>query len=629
MPTEMRVIVCLKQVPAADQLHIDPISKRLLRAGIPNEVNPYDRRALTKAVELRHRFGGEVVALTMGPPQARDALLEALAMGCDRAIHLMGSEFAGSDTLVTARVLALACRRIGFDLILCGKASTDSETAQVPPMLAEFLDLPQVLAVTRLEIADDGRRFTAVRELDDGFETVSANLPAVLSAAERLIRPIKVSPPELAAAAEKPIATWGPADIGADVASLGTQGSPTWVSSIEVIDSPRKRIVRDGRDDPFPAVQAAVADLIALELDRLPTAETALSGPGRSREESPSRAIWVVAEHSDGRVRSVTLELLGRAAELADKTGGETVAFVLGDDVEPLIAPLTAAGADRIRLAQSSSLAYYATEPYAAILAEAIQRERPFAVLLGSTDNGRDLAPRVAARLGLGLTGDCIGLEIDTQGRLLQMKPAFGGSVVAPILSRTTPAMATVRPGMLRPPRLDPSRRAKVESWETDPEPVTRVITLSVERNAGEGITLDQAPFVVGIGMGIGSPDHLPAIQAMAASIGGVLAASRKVVDAGWLPRQLQVGLTGRRIAPRLYVTLGISGNFHHLVGVRRAGVILAVNRDPEAAVFKQCDYGIIGDWAAVFPSLIQRLRAEPPSWLAARTAMPADGGRP
>lgn len=412
----MRIIVCLKQVPAADQLHIDPVSRRLLREGVPNEINPYDRRALTEAVELRSRFGGEVIALTMGPAQARDALREALAMGCDRGIHLTGQEFAGSDTLVTAKVLALACRRIGFDLILCGKASTDSETAQVPPMLAEILDLPQVLAVTRLEMAEDARRFTAVRELDDGFETVSASMPALLSAAERLIRPIKVSSPELAAAAEKPIATWDPADIGAEAASLGAQGSPTWVSGIDVVESNRKRIVRDGRDDPQAAAQAAVADLIALGWDDLPASETSLPSLRRLRDESPSRAIWVVAEHIDGRVRGVTLELLGRAAELAEKTGGQTVAFLLGDDVEPLIAPLAAAGADRIRLAQSPSLAYYATEPYTAVLSEAIQRERPFAVLLGSTDNGRDLAPRVAARLGLGLTGDCIGLEIDAGG---------------------------------------------------------------------------------------------------------------------------------------------------------------------------------------------------------------------
>ncbi len=621
----MRIIVCLKQVPAADQLRIDPVSRRLLREGVPNEINPYDRRALTAAVELRNRFSGEVVALTMGPAQAREALREALAMGCDRGIHLFGREFAGSDTLVTARVLALACRRIGFDLILCGKASTDAETAQVPPMLAELLDLPQVIGVSRLEVADDARRFTAVRELDDGFETVSASLPALLSAAERLIRPIKVSPADLAAAADKPIETWGPDDIGAERSSLGAEGSPTWVSSIEVVDSPRKRIVRDGRADPQAAAQATVTDLFALKWDDLPASEPAGRSLRIAHDDDPSKAIWVVAEHIEGRLRGVTFELLGRAAELSQTTGGQTVAFLLGGEVEPLIAQLASAGADRIRLAQSSWLAYYATETYSAVLAEAIHRDPPYAVLFGSTDNGRDLAPRIAARLGLGLTGDCIGLEIDQEGRLVQMKPAFGGSIIAPILSRTTPAIATVRPGMLRASRPDPAHHASVELCETDPEPVSRVMTLSFERNASEAIALDRASLVVGVGMGIGSPDNLPAIQAMAASIGGALAASRRVVDADWLPRQLQVGLTGRRIAPRLYITLGISGNFHHMVGVRRAGVILAVNSDPAAVIFEQCDYGIVGDWSVVFPLLVRRLQAARPAWLPMPAANPGE----
>ncbi|CAG0945911.1 partial Caffeyl-CoA reductase-Etf complex subunit CarD, partial [Anaerolineae bacterium] len=201
----MKIIVCIKQVPYIDQLKFDPTTMRVIRDGVESEINPFDKRAITKAIDLRKQFGGEVIVITMGPPQAKDALAEALAMGADRAVHLLGREFAGADTLATARALALACQKIGFDLVFCGKYSTDAETAQVPPMLAEMLDVPQVMGVTDLQVTQDGKTLAATRELDDGFETLESALPAVLSAAERLCKPIRCAPEDLESAKQKPI----------------------------------------------------------------------------------------------------------------------------------------------------------------------------------------------------------------------------------------------------------------------------------------------------------------------------------------------------------------------------------------------------------------------------------------
>src|SRR5512135_2051589 len=176
----MQILVPIKQVPFVDQLKFDRQAKRLIREGVESEINPFDKRALTQAILLKPQLDAQVVVITMGPPQAKEALVEALAMGADRAIHLLGREFAGADTLATARALALLCKQIGYDLILCGKYSTDAETAQVPGMLAEMLDVPQVTGVTRLEF-HPGNRFSAARELDDGLETLEGELPVVMS----------------------------------------------------------------------------------------------------------------------------------------------------------------------------------------------------------------------------------------------------------------------------------------------------------------------------------------------------------------------------------------------------------------------------------------------------------------
>jgi electron transfer flavoprotein alpha subunit len=607
----LKIIVCIKQVPYIDQLKFDPVARRVIREGVESEINPFDKRAITKAIELREQFGGSVVVITMGPPQAKDALAEALAMGADRAVHLLGREFAGADTLATARTLALACKKIGADLIFCGKYSTDAETAQVPPMLAEFLDLPQVSGVTRLEVTQDQKRLTATRELDDGFETVECALPAVLSAAERLCKPIKVTPAELDAAKQKPIQVWGAADLSNDVSVFGLAGSPTWVEAIDTIEPSRKRIIRQANGNADAVAREIVRDLLAEGLFGKWKSEKRETIKPQRRKSVAERAnaIWVVAEIAENKLRPVTFELVGRGIQLADQLNGYVAALVVGSEVSQYAGELAAYGADKIYLADAPALASYSTDLYAAVLADAIRTYDPYAVLIPSTANGRDLAPRVAARLNIGLTGDCIGLDIDGQGRLVQLKPAFGGNVVAPILTKTRPAMATVRPGMLQSaePDASASRDAIIV-----PLPVGsltgRVRVIGSERNATAGVALDNAEVVVGVGMGVGGAEHLAQVQELATVLGAPLVASRRVVDAGWLPRQVQVGLTGRSIAPRLYVALGISGKFNHMVGIQRAGLILAINNNPNADIFKQADYGIVGDWAQVVPALVRAL---------------------
>lgn len=605
----MRIIVCIKQVPFIDQLKFDHATKRVVREGVQSEINPFDKRAITQAIELCKQFGGECTVITMGPPQARDALVEALAMGADRAVHLLGKEFAGSDTLATARALALACKKIGYDLIFCGKFSTDAETAQVPPMLAEMLDLPQVTGATKIEFFAKKARVT--RELDDGFETIESSMPVLLSAAERLIKPGRATPEDLEKAKTKPIEVWDATRLSKKVKEFGLSGSPTWVESIDSFESHRRCIIRNANANLDTVVQQVASDLISEGLfskwkshSHEPIHLRPVATKGRA-----ANSIWVVAELIEGKIRPVTFELLGRANQLTEKINGQVAGILIGHKVREHVKTLGAYGADRVYIADAASLKTYSTEAYTAILASAIRRRKPYAVLLPSTANGRDLAPRVAARLKIGLTGDCIELEIDEKKRLVQLKPAFGGNIVAPILTKTRPAMATIRPGMLQAAEPDLSREPQRERLIV-PRVSRRARLVSAEINTSAGVEVDNAEVVISIGMGVGGPENLSVVQELAAVVNAPIMATRRVVDAGWLPRQTQVGLTGRSIAPHLYIAIGISGKFNHMVGTRRAGVTLAINNNPDADIFKQCDYGIIGDWAQVIPALTRSLKA-------------------
>lgn len=592
----MKIVVCIKQVPYIDHLKFDHDTKRVIRDGVESEINPFDKRALTHAIQLKNSNGAETIVVTMGPPQAASALREALAMGMDRAVHLLGREFAGADTLATARALAAAIKLLGADLVLCGKYATDAETAQVPPMLAELLDLPQVTGVTKVEW--DGTKFLATRETDDGFETWRGALPALLTVTERLAKPLRATPQDLERVQNAPIEVIEPTQLG-DVSQFGLQGSPTWVEEIDSIEPPRKKIIRQASDGIETVVRETLDDLKREGLFGEWRLETHTTIPAGAVRDNPAKSFWVVAEIIENEIRHVTFEMLGRAVQLAQASGGEVAALVMGADVARHVETLSAHGADKIYTAEHSTLTQYATEPYARVVSDAINQFKPFAVFLASTANGRDLAPRVAARLKIGLTGDVIGLNLDDKGQLVQLKPAFGGNIVAPILTKTSPAMATVRPGILEPSQSDPQRHAKVVTLSVQ-NVSSRVEFVSSERTTDEGVHLDDAEIIIGVGTGVGGAENLPKVEELCRALDGHIGATRKVVDMGWLPRQLQIGLTGRSIAPHLYVALGVRGAFNHTVGIQRSGIILAINNDPNADIFKQCDYGIVGDWQEI-----------------------------
>lgn len=606
----MKIAVCIKQVPEVAEIRFDPATKTIVREGVPNVVNPFDRRALAEAIRLRELYGGEVVVITMGPPQAREALIECLAAGADRAIHLVDEAFAGSDTLATARALAMALGPERCDIIFCGKYSVDAETGQVGPELAEMLDWPQVTAVTKLELDAAGNVLRAERETDDGFETIECDLPVVLTAAERLIRPIKVKEPQLETGRNKPIVEITAVELSTDTSIFGFAGSPTWVKEIRSLARARNVVMIDG---------ATASEKAAKLIERFESSGALrATRQARVRFDIPDaadvigdREVWVVAEAMDGKLRRVSFELLGKGIELARGLNARLAAVVAGASVSAHINTLAAHGADRIYLAEDQRLEQWPAAAYTSLLTEAIKTYSPIIVLLPSTSNGRDLAPRVAARLQAGLTADCIDLSLDESGALVQHKPAFGGNIVALILSRTLPQIATVKPGMLRAARPNESRKAEVIelAMPSFQDCRTRLVDTRKEVSL-EVAELEEAERVICVGTGIGGPENLAAVSALAQALDAQIGATRRVVDQGWLPRHQQIGLTGKVISPALYVGIGVRGALNHTIGIQQAGTIIAINTDANAEIFQTADFGIVSDWKEIVPVLTAKLKA-------------------
>lgn len=335
-----------------------------------------------------------------------------------------------------------------------------------------------------------------------------------------------------------------------------------------------------------------------------------------------SQAVWVVAEQQDGRLAEVGLELLHHARKLAGKLHGKTCAVVAGHGVRALAQELIAHGAEKVFVIDDSRLADYTTLPYAKAIADLAKAERPEIVVFGATMLGRDLAPRVASILRCGLTADCTDLRIgdytdprtgkEYHNILYQIRPAFGGNIIATIVSPDRrPQMATVREGVFPMGQSDPSRTGEVVEVKpalTQDEMITRVVE---QVRAAKKVNLKGAHIIVAGGAGVGGAENFRLIRELAETLGGVVGASRAAVDAGFIDREHQVGQTGTTVRPKLYIACGISGQVQHRAGMQDSGTIIAINNDPDAPIFSIAHYGIVGDLNEVIPKLIRAYKAK------------------
>lgn len=321
--------------------------------------------------------------------------------------------------------------------------------------------------------------------------------------------------------------------------------------------------------------------------------------------------IWIFAEQRDGKIMNVALEILGQARVLADKKRVNVGALLIGSDIKNLSQELISYGADIVYVVDNKIFKNYTTEGYAKVIADLANEYKPEVILYGATYIGRDLAPRIASRLKTGLTADCTGLDIDENGLLLQTRPAFGGNLMATIkCPDRRPQMSTVRPGVMKKSEKDTARKGRVVEFNADiQESDIRTKVVKILKEEKNKVNLEEADIIVSGGRGIGNADGFKLIQELADVLGGVVGASRATVDAGWISSDHQVGQTGKTVRPKLYIACGISGAIQHLAGMSNSGTIVAINKNPDAPIFKVADYGIVGDLYKVIPVLIDELK--------------------
>jgi electron transfer flavoprotein alpha subunit len=326
------------------------------------------------------------------------------------------------------------------------------------------------------------------------------------------------------------------------------------------------------------------------------------------------KGVYVFVEQRDNHIQNVSLELIGKGKELAEKRNTDVTAVIVGKGVSSLTATLSHYGADNVIVIEDDRLGRYMTEPYTKALFEVVQAKKPEIMLFGATSIGRDLAPRVSARVHTGLTADCTGLEIDEEtGHLLMTRPAFGGNIMATIICKEfRPQMATVRPGVMQKLDEDKSKQSKVENFKVDFKDTDfNVEILEEVVETKKKIKIEDAKILVSAGRGFGSKENIALADELAKVVGGTVSGSRAAVDSGWLEKELQVGQTGKTVRPNLYFALGISGAIQHLAGMEESDLIIAVNKNPDAPMFQAADLGIVGDINKVIPELTKLIEAE------------------
>jgi electron transfer flavoprotein alpha subunit len=589
----LRIAVLVKQIPAVEEMRLGE-DGRLVRDGTDLEMSAFCRRAVSKSVDLANSVAGSrVTVLTLGPPAAADVLREAIAWGRDRGADIRGvllsdPAFVGSDTIATARALAAALRREGpFDLILTGKNSLDADTGQVPPQLAELLDVPFAAGVKRLDL--DADLVNVGCEHEDSWVELELRLPAVLSCAERLCDPSKVPPEQRAQVTPDLIRTLRAADIEPGV--WGTAGSLTTVGACRSI--PIQRCQRVLPDAPVDIqVREAVRELVNRDAltntgSRTTSSLPTTGGPGH-----------VVAVIADPAHIELTRDLCGLAARLASQVQGSTLLLA------PHAISATDAGswgADHlVRIVGGDAEEDVALAVVSSIWEMPVP---PWAILAGSTAYGRELASRVAAAMGAGLTGDATDVEV-VDGRLVAWKPAFGGQLVAAVTATSPIQMVTMRCGVV-PPSLPRQQVARRSTVMVQPRGRSWVQSRHKEDSLE---SLSDADVIIGVGQGV-PQEELHELDELREILGAQIGCTRKVTDAGRMPHARQIGVTGRAISPRLYVAIGTSGKFNHMVGTRAAGTVLAINPDRNALVWRYADVGVVARFQESVPLLVKELR--------------------
>ncbi|VAX32669.1 Electron transfer flavoprotein, alpha subunit [hydrothermal vent metagenome] len=321
--------------------------------------------------------------------------------------------------------------------------------------------------------------------------------------------------------------------------------------------------------------------------------------------------ILVFSEQRDGKLKRVAFEALGAARQLASQTNATVAAIIVGNNIASEAETLSKKGADKIFVIDDPGFAYYSSEAYGTIIADIAKKEDTSLILMGATAMGKDLGPKVAAKLGGPFAGDCIKLECDAEGKISATRPMYGGKIISIVRSHTNKyQVATLRPNVFSSNEADENKETVLENIDTLPDLSTmKAVVKEILSSANTKIDLTEADIIVSGGRGLKAPEHFALIEALAETLGAAVGASRAAVDAGWKPHSYQVGLTGKTVSPSLYIACGISGAIQHQAGMSSSKYIVAINKDPNAPIFKIANYGIVGDLFEIVPLLTEAIK--------------------
>lgn len=566
-------------------------------------LNPFDQRALRAAVELR-RPGERVTIVSMGPAYAERILAPYRGAGVDRILLLSDEALRGADLVLTARALAGVLKPLGRQIILTGDRATDSEVGALAAAISPHLWFPALAGVRSIVRDEDGVGLTVTLENETGWARWTVRAPCILSVGEKVARPLK--PPseagaDLAGSVEKVDLSWRP-----EPGEHAPVGSPrTRIVRWDRLDRARQPRLFDGpsRDSGL----AVLKDILDRTAEDVPPSPSPTAGP--ARPGAHEREVLVLATGEDG---GLDLRALAALDCLARTLPGFWLSAVWAGPHPgtPVTEQIATAGAAR---GYGLHGPRDPVPPVVATLAlERVLDRRPAtaAIVVADSTFGRQVAGRLAARLDRGIVTGVEEAEVSPEGTVLFRKPSFGHRYSVTVAASPAPAIGLFR----ATPRSEPvPTRPGSLDWIDTPFEVPSVALHRVDHGAEVGPEygdLERTEVVVGVGMGLGGPDRVQALLPKLRPAHAALAATRRVVDAGWVPPQLQVGLTGRSIRPRLGILVGVSGSVHQMVGWRRARTLVAINSDPTAAVFSQVDVGFVGRWEEVLPSVLDLVAA-------------------
>lgn len=606
----MKIIVCIKQVP--EKLEQSLNNEKVVERTHGNLViNEFDRYAIEAALRIKEKCGAEIIALSMGNQKAESALRDAVAMGVDRTILLTDKIFAGSDTQATTYILSQAIKKLGrFELVLCGRQSSDGDTAQVGPQLSEKLGAGLVTNVSKI-ILEDGKFFC--EHLMDGlYIRRGISLPTVITVNRSVGEPRIPTIRNIVKSQQALVVKWTSSDLSVQENRCGSEGSPTKVDRVT-----KSRIIKK---EPIVIVgspeQQAKKILSIISKNYKKDLHTDEEEFDFDREiiyeqmdidQVQNTEIWIFGEQKKGKIIDVTWEIASKCKEIY-KESRMCCLILLHELLEKDIEKVVKYGIRKVYILHTNIVDADVISQ-GEILSELLDKGKPNALIMGATDRGRSLAPWVASRLKTGITADCIDLRMSEENRdeLIQIRPAFSGNLIAEIrCPEARPQIATIRQGMWKKKYCKGNYQLSIIQVQTHWQQI--VSTDEVIVSTEDDFNISNSNFIIEGGRGALNGNGFEKLKHIAKVMNGSIGATRVAVDAQEVDYKYQIGQTGAIVRPQVCVAVGISGALEHIVGIRGANVLIAINIDENAPIFNYADYKVVANAEVILQKICDEL---------------------